>query len=104
MTESITLIDLALGAAVLVTAATALIPRHRSIQAMSFLGLGVIMSLVWLRLGSVDVALAEAALGSGLLSAVLVWLALRSPQPATPGRHNGARKSPASIPRGSNPR
>lgn len=94
MTESITLIDLALGAAVLVTAATALIPRHRSIQAMSFLGLGVIMSLVWLRLGSVDVALAEAALGSGLLSAVLVWLALRSPQPATPGRHNGARKSP----------
>lgn len=33
------------------------------------------MSLVWLRLGSVDVGLAEAALGSGILSAVLVILA-----------------------------
>lgn len=33
------------------------------------------MSLVWLRLGSVDVGLAEAALGSGILSPVLVILA-----------------------------
>lgn len=85
MTDSLTLIDLALAAGVLATAATTLIPRARTTQAMSFLGLGVIMSLVWLRLGSVDVALAEAALGSGLLSAVLVWLAVRSPDPAFVG-------------------
>lgn len=80
MTTSLTLLDLVLAGAVLITAAVALIPRARSTQAMAFLGLGVIMSLVWLRLGSVDVALAEAALGSGLLSAVLVWLAAKSPR------------------------
>lgn len=36
------------------------------------------MALIWLRLGSVDVGLAEAALGTGLLSALLVWLATRA--------------------------
>ncbi|WP_290655276.1 MnhB domain-containing protein [Kocuria sp.] len=80
MTE-LTALDLALGVAVLATTAATVLPRTRSVQAMSFLGLGVLMTLVWLRLGSVDVALAEAALGSGLLSAVLVWLAVRSPDP-----------------------
>ena len=102
MTDSLTFLDAILAAGALATAAAALIPRSRSVQAMSFLGLGVVMSLVWLRLGSVDVALAEAALGSGLLSAVLVWLAVRSPAPhhtaeptsaASPGR--STRKNPA---------
>ncbi|OXS83006.1 Na(+)/H(+) antiporter subunit B [Kocuria marina] len=62
MTELIAL-DVALGVAVLATTAATMLPRARSVQAMSFLGLGVLMTLVWLRLGSVDVALAEAALG-----------------------------------------
>ncbi len=85
MTE-LTALDLALGVAVLATTAATVLPRARSVQAMSFLGLGVLMTLVWLRLGSVDVALAEATLGSGLLSAVLVWLAVRSPDThVTPG-------------------
>lgn len=102
MTDPLTFVDAALAAAVLATAAAALIPRSRSVQAMSFLGLGVVMSLVWLRLGSVDVALAEAALGSGLLSAVLVWLAVRSPAPhdtadsaGSPGTGRSTRKNPA---------
>lgn len=74
--------DVALGLALCVTAALALIPRSRLAQSMAFLGLGVLMTLTWLRLGSVDVALAEAALGTGLLSALLVWLAARGrPRP-----------------------
>lgn len=76
-------IDLMLGAAVLVTGGAALFPRARFAQAMGFLCLGVVMSLLWLRLGSVDVGLAEAALGTGLLSALLVWLAVAAP--AGPG-------------------
>ena len=52
-------IDLMLGAAVLVTGGAALFPRARFAQAMGFLCLGVVMSLLWLRLGSVDVGLAE---------------------------------------------
>ncbi|MDZ5077421.1 hydrogenase subunit MbhD domain-containing protein [Nesterenkonia sp. HG001] len=75
-------IDVALGLAVLMTTAAALLPRRRSAQAMSFLGLGVMMVLLWLHLGSVDVALAEAALGTGLLSALLVLLARGEKDPA----------------------
>ncbi|MEX5277082.1 proton-conducting transporter membrane subunit [Kocuria sp. CPCC 205261] len=53
MTE-LTALDLALGVAVLATTAATVLPRARSVQAMSFLGLGVLMTLVWLRLGSSD--------------------------------------------------
>lgn len=72
--------DWMLAAAALVAAAVTVFPRSgrekaRMIQAMGFLLLSVIVTLVWLRLGSVDVALAEAALGGGLLGAVLVFLA-----------------------------
>lgn len=70
-----TVVDLALGLAVVVTAAAALLPRRRMTMVMGFLVMAVIMALVWLRLGSVDVALAETALGTGLLSAILVLLA-----------------------------
>lgn len=72
-------VDLALAASLLVAVALALIPRSRRRLSMAFLGAGVLMTLIWLRLGSVDVALAEAALGTGLLSALLVWLAARAP-------------------------
>ncbi|GAB3190564.1 hydrogenase subunit MbhD domain-containing protein [Nesterenkonia suensis] len=70
-----TVVDLALGLAVVVTAGAALLPRRRMTMVMGFLVMAVIMALVWLRLGSVDVALAETALGTGLLSAILVLLA-----------------------------
>ena len=76
--QELMFVDTVLVVAILTTTALALAPRSRSIQAMGFLALGVVMCLVWLRLGSVDVALAEAALGAGLLSAILVWLAVRS--------------------------
>lgn len=78
MTDGPALIDLALGLGVLAAAGCALLPRTRFALATGFLVLGVVISLVWLRLGSVDVALAEAALGGGILGAVLVWLAVRS--------------------------
>lgn len=46
--------------------------------------MGALTSLIWLRLGSVDVGLAEAGLGGGILGALLVWLAIRSPSSASP--------------------
>ena len=72
--------DWMLVAAALAAATVTLIPRSgrqgaRMVQAMGFLLLSVIVSLMWLRLGSIDVALAEAALGGGLLGAVLVFIA-----------------------------
>lgn len=77
--DPLTPLDVGLGIAVLAVMAVAVLSRSRTAQGAAFLGLGVLMSLVWLRVGSVDLALAEAALGQGLLSAFLVWLAVRSP-------------------------
>jgi len=39
---------------------------------MSFIGLGILMALAWMRLGAPDVALAEAALGGGVTGALLL--------------------------------
>lgn len=86
--------DWVLAAAVLVATALTVSPRFgqraaRMVQAMGFLLLSTLVSLIWLRLGSVDVALAEAALGGGLLSAVLVYLAAaprESDSPSPPRR------------------
>lgn len=91
-------LDWVLAASTLVALSVVLIPlRRRSghhsaqrggatdqkmVQVMGFLLLGVLATLIWLRLGSVDVALAEAALGGGLLGAVLVCCAVGS-------RHSG---------------
>lgn len=73
---SVELIDVVLTAAVLLTIAMTVFVSSRRSQAFSFLSMGVVMTLIWLRLGAVDIALAEAALGAGLLSALLVWLAV----------------------------
>lgn len=54
----------------------------RRTQVGAYLSLGAVLSIVWLRLGVVDVALAEAALGGGVLSGVLVWLAVARPRAA----------------------
>jgi len=47
--------------------------RRATVQ---FIVLGLLLALAWLRLGAPDVALAEAAVGSGLTGALL-WMALR---------------------------
>ena len=39
---------------------------------MSFIGLGLLMALAWVRLRAPDLALAEAALGSGVTGALLL--------------------------------
>ena len=39
---------------------------------IAFIGLGMLMALAWLRLGALDLAIAEAALGSGVTGALLL--------------------------------
>jgi len=53
---------------------------------INFIVLGLIMALTWLRLGAPDVALAEAAVGSGLTGALLLiavrrWVEEKSDSP-----------------------
>jgi multisubunit Na+/H+ antiporter MnhB subunit len=69
---------LMLGLAVWVIAASA---TYRAAE--GFIAYGLVLALVWVRLGSVDVALTEAALGSGLTGLLLLRAAARLP-PADP--------------------
>lgn len=78
-------IDLALGLVMLAVTGLCLIPRSRLVLTMGFLSLGIVVTMVWLRLDSLDVAMAEAAIGTGLLSGLMVWLAVRSPEPPGAG-------------------
>ncbi len=60
---------------------------------VKFIVLGLMLALSWLRLGAPDVALAEAAVGSGLTGALLL-VALRRWQearPSTPSEHRKDR-------------
>lgn len=75
MTNSLTAVDVFLGISILVSVGITMFARARTSQVMAFLGLGIVLSLVWFRLSSLDIGLAEAALGSGILSVVLVALA-----------------------------
>ena len=74
LNNSVTAIDIALSLTVLVFVGLTMVLRSRKAQVMAFLGLGVVLSLVWFRLSNLDISLAEAALGSSILSAVLVAL------------------------------
>ena len=65
---------LVLGLAVWVIAASA---TYRAAE--GFVAYGLLLALVWVRLGSVDVALTEAALGSGLTGLLLLRAAARLP-------------------------
>lgn len=76
---TVTVVDGVLGLAMLASLGLIVFVSDRRVQVGSFRSFGVIISLVWLRLGALDVAFAEAALGTGMLSVVLVWLAVRHP-------------------------
>ncbi|MBF0373448.1 MAG: DUF4040 domain-containing protein, partial [Alphaproteobacteria bacterium] len=56
--------------------------------ALCFIVLGLLTILAWLRLGAPDVAIAEAAVGTGL-TGVLLLEALAAPRPERPGRSTG---------------
>ncbi len=51
-----------------------------------FVSFGLLMALAWVRLGAIDIALAEAAIGAGLTGALLLAALARL------GRHGEATK------------
>ncbi|MCH8560962.1 MULTISPECIES: hydrogenase subunit MbhD domain-containing protein [unclassified Nesterenkonia] len=84
MTGGVPAADLVLGAGLLASVLCTVLPSSRFAQSMGLLGLGVLTTLAWLRLGSVDVALAEAGIGGGILAALLVWVSVGSPAQPSP--------------------
>ncbi len=75
------IIDVAVGLGLVVLALGALFARTRPAAVMLFLCAGALMIPTWLRLGTVDMALAEGALGTGILTALLLTVAVdRAPR------------------------
>jgi multisubunit Na+/H+ antiporter MnhB subunit len=66
------LFDGLLGATLLWLGAQTVFGRGLFGSVVSFIALGMLMALAWLRLGAPDVALAEAALGGGVTGALLL--------------------------------
>jgi multisubunit Na+/H+ antiporter MnhB subunit len=84
-TNALTVLDMMLALLLLVLAVCTLHSRHLRRSVILFVVLGLVTALIWARLKAPDVALAEAAIGSGLTGALLL-AALRDRQ-SGPGGH-----------------
>lgn len=69
--------DLGLALLLLGLAAWTVIARDTFAAIVGFVAYGLLLALAWVRLGGIDVALTEAALGTGLTGAMLVGAARR---------------------------
>lgn len=67
-----TVLDFFLAASLVVLAWTLLTSRVLFRSIVLFIVFGMLMALVWLRLGAPDIALAEAAIGTGLTAALML--------------------------------
>ena len=65
-------IDLFLAAGALALAGMALAVKRVFTGIVLFVSLGLLVTLIWARLGAWDVAIAEAAIGAGLSGALLL--------------------------------
>jgi multisubunit Na+/H+ antiporter MnhB subunit len=70
-------IDAGLVALVLAVAASAILARDTYSATIAFVVYGLLVALVWVRLLAVDVALTEAAIGSGIAGMLLLGAAAR---------------------------
>ena len=73
----ITVFNLGLAGLVLVLAVWTVVTRHIFAASVGFTTYGLLLALVWVQLGGIDVALIEAALGTGLTSAILLGAGAR---------------------------
>jgi multisubunit Na+/H+ antiporter MnhB subunit len=90
MTELV--FDLLLAALVLAAGAWSILVRQTMTAVIVFITYGLLLAIAWVRLGAIDVALTEAAIGSGVTGMLLIaaaWRfgkdpdALRLPGPGT---------------------
>lgn len=80
MNEPVSPVHLALGALLVALAVAAIFARTRNASALLFLAFGAVLATVWAVVGSPDVALAEAALGAGVMGALMVAMVTRHPR------------------------
>lgn len=70
-------LDILLGFALIAVAWLALYRSDTGRAVLLFFAFGFLMTLAWVRLGAMDVALAEAAVGTGVTGALLMGLLAR---------------------------
>jgi multisubunit Na+/H+ antiporter MnhB subunit len=75
------LADIPLGLALLVLALWLIATRRDRSAVIGFTAYGLLVAVVWVRLGAIDVALTEAALGGGLMGLLLLTAAARLGEP-----------------------
>jgi multisubunit Na+/H+ antiporter MnhB subunit len=87
-----TVFELVLAAVVLGLAVWVIAARETSAAVVGFIAYGLLIALVWVALGAVDVALAEAAIGGGLGGVLLLGAAarLRTTEPEAAAERPGA--------------
>ncbi len=88
--------DVALCAGLVWVALRTVTVRDRINAVILFMAFGLLLALVWARLGLIDLALAEAIIGSGLTGALL----LNTCRALQPGGHPGAPRQRRSRARG----
>lgn len=69
------IVDLLLGSLTCILGFLSVTVRDYKRAILMFMGLGLVLAVVWLRLAAPDLALAEAALGSGVLGGLLIMAA-----------------------------
>jgi multisubunit Na+/H+ antiporter MnhB subunit len=77
--------DIGLALLVLGVAAWTIVARDTFAAVVGFVAYGLLLALVWVRLAAPDVALTEAALGSGLTGGLLLGASTRLRRTETPG-------------------
>lgn len=88
------LFDAALAVLVVAVAFWIVAARDDFAAVGGFLALGLLLSLVWVRLAAPDVALTEAAIGSGVTGALLVAASARLRRAQAPAAFENPRGSP----------
>lgn len=65
-------IDVFLCVSVLIIAASIFLVKKSFTAIVLFISMGLVISVCWIRLNAIDVAIAEAAIGAGLTGAMLL--------------------------------
>jgi uncharacterized MnhB-related membrane protein len=85
------LLNIALAVLILGLAVWTVVAREAYAAVVGFIAYGLLLTLVWVQLHGIDVALTEAAIGGGLTGALLIGAAarLRGTEPAARAEHPG---------------
>src|SRR5512137_2946701 len=84
-------LNFGLGALIVALATWAVLARDAFAAVVGFIAYGLLLTLAWVQLAGIDVALTEAAIGGGLTGALLIGAVARLRTTESAAREEGAR-------------